>query len=63
MTVGIFIFNPIHLNIYLQKPLNFFSEEKKIEDCIINSKWMNKTLGLRVFEQLEKRNILFVVVL
>ena len=40
-----------------QKPLNFFSEEKKIEDCMINSKWMNKTLGLKVFEQLRKKHI------
>ena len=40
-----------------KKPLNFFSEEKKIENCVINSKWMNKTLGLKVFEQLRGKHI------
>tara|TARA_X000000950_G_scaffold288978_1_gene408830 strand:- start:1251 stop:2066 length:816 start_codon:yes stop_codon:yes gene_type:complete len=43
---------------YLYKsPLNFFSEEANIEDCAINSKWMNKTLGKKTFEDLKKKQI------
>ena len=37
--------------------LNFFSEDSNIEDCAINSQWMNKTLGKKTFEELRKKHI------
>ena len=43
-----------------EQPLNFFSEDASIEDCAINSQWMKKTLGLKVFDELKKK-ILFAV--
>ena len=40
-----------------EKPLNFFSEEANIQDCAINSQWMNKTLGKNTFNELKKNHI------
>ena len=40
-----------------EKPLNFFSEEANIQDCVINSQWMNKTLGENTFNELKKNHI------
>tara|TARA_B100000029_G_scaffold122_1_gene167 strand:+ start:1133 stop:1948 length:816 start_codon:yes stop_codon:yes gene_type:complete len=37
--------------------INFFSEEANIEDCPINSQWMNKTLGKNIFAELRKKHI------
>ena len=37
--------------------LNFFSEDANIEDCAVNSQWMNKTLGKKTFEELKKKHI------
>ena len=38
--------------------LNFFSEDVKIKDCNVNSKWMKNTLGLRVFDELKEKFII-----
>ena len=38
--------------------INFFSEDKPIEDCNINSNWMQKTLGHENFEKLKKNSII-----
>ena len=40
-----------------EQPLNFFSEDASIEDCVTNSQWMKKTLGLKVFNELKKKKI------
>ena len=40
-----------------ESSLNFFSEEANIEDCTINSQWMNKTLGQKTFEELRKKHV------
>lgn len=38
--------------------INFFSEEAAIKDCSINSQWMRRTLGYKVFEELQQNLIL-----
>tara|TARA_Y100000590_G_scaffold456860_1_gene608284 strand:- start:661 stop:1491 length:831 start_codon:yes stop_codon:yes gene_type:complete len=37
--------------------LNFFSEDTKIGDCPVNSKWMKNTLGLNLFDELKEKFI------
>ncbi|OUW73663.1 MAG: hypothetical protein CBD76_03105 [Pelagibacteraceae bacterium TMED216] len=38
--------------------LNFFSEDTPIQNCNINSNWMQKTLGPQIFEKLKKNSII-----
>lgn len=39
-------------------PINFFSEDVKIESCYINSDWMIRSIGQNVFEKLKNENII-----
>ena len=45
-------------NYSYQGLINFFSEEASIQDCSINSQWMKRTMGQRVFEELQQKLIL-----
>ena len=45
-------------NYQYESSLNFFSEEANIEDCAINSQWMNKTLGKKIFDELKQNHII-----
>ncbi len=45
-------------NFSYQGLLNFFSEDAKIGDCNVNSKWMKNTLGLKLFNELKEKFII-----
>ena len=48
--------NPFDFN--YKGEINFFLEDKKIMDCPVNSNWMKKTYGEKVFNSLKNKTIL-----
>ena len=48
--------NPFDFN--YKGEINFFLEDKKIIDCAVNSNWMKKTYGEKVFNNLKNKTIL-----
>ena len=57
MIVEIYIFNQIHLIINLKEKINFFLEDIPFSKCEINSYWLAKTFGTKIYNEFKNKTV------